>query len=500
MNHVYPVLLKPNDVKKIRIKILKQWQAINFRVNLASENSFIKTTNHDLFFIGIFYGMLFIYLLLLICFYIFSKSNFFLIYLGIIFFMLLLFLQYSGTGYQFVWFYSSTVQKYMTVVATLGYLTAHLSFIRTFFAVRFRNNFSAFILRMFGYLLAMFGVLFIIQLYNRSYGYLHTNLFYYIINGLFIIYGATVLGICAYSYKESRRREITWVMIGMLLHIASWVFFINNEFARIRIFNAVDRFQLFQSNIFIPQINYHLAMLEMLVVSVFIAINYHNLIRQNNLSAKRLEFLQKRNINTFVMGQEAERERISNEIGSVISKDISHLKKMLAGFDGKLHDSKLPAMISDIDKALVDIENITGNYVAPDMQAMKLNALIATATEKLSSELHVTYDFIHINESMQLNAAANINLYRVLQEISNNILKHANATNVAVSAIRDNKTLRIKISDDGIGLSKSANETKGIGLMNIESRMSSVNGNFYVLSNDKSGLSFQLIMPLKDIL
>jgi signal transduction histidine kinase len=500
INHVYPLVLQPNETREIELTVLKQWQSVNFRVVLSTENTFIKTTNHDNFFIGIFYGILFMFLLLLICFYIFSKSNFFLIYLAINFFMLLIFFQYSGTGNQFIWFYSATVQKYITAIAAIGYLTAHLTFVRTFFAMRFHSNFLEFIYKILVFILVLFAVIFFIQLYNRNYGYLHTNIFYFMIVGFFLLYGGTVIGLCIFSYMESRRREILWVMIGMLFHISNWILFINNEFAILRPLNLIDNFRLFPSNIFIPQVNYFITMLEMFIVAIFIAVNYHNLIRQNNLSSQRLEYLQKRNINTFVLGQEAERDKISSEIGTVISNDILHLRASLLKFNAKNEDQKvIPAVLKDIEKTLEDINNITSNYMAPDMQQMKLTELITTATDKLYAEIKTLYNFERIPLSLQLNAVANINLYRILQEISNNILKHAKAKNVIVSAIKDNKSLQIKISDDGVGFSENTSENKGIGLMNIESRINSLNGNFYVLSNEKTGSTVHLIMSLKDI-
>ncbi|MDB5228380.1 MAG: sensory box histidine kinase [Bacteroidota bacterium] len=500
INFVYPLLLHGKETRLVHIKVFKQWQALNFRVKLSNENAFIKTTNHDNFFIGIFYGILFMYLLLLICFYIFSKSNFFIIYLSINFFMLLLFFQYSGTGNQFIWFYSATVQKYISRFAVLGYLTAHLSFTRTFFAVRFKNNFSGVIIKILVSILILFFLLFLVQIYNSSYGYLYPDSFYFLISSLFLIYGFTVIGLSIYTYVESGRRETMWVLIGMLFHILNWILFINNEFGMVKSLNYLDNFKLFDSNIFVPQLNYFITMLEIFIVTIFIAINYHNLIRQNNLSTRRLEFLQKRNINTFVLGQEEEREKISREIGLTISRDISHLKKSLSSFYQKTQEHKvLPAVLNDIEKTLQDVLDITSNYVAPDMQEMKLVELITTATDKLFSEIKIVYDFNKIPEQLQLSPVANINLYRILQEISNNILKHANAENVTISAVKDNKALQIKISDDGIGFSGNTKDSSGIGLMNIESRMNSLNGNFYVLSNEKRGSSIHLIMSLKDI-
>lgn len=498
-NHIYPILLQANESKHLKITIFKQWQAVNFRINLSTENHFVKTTNHDNFFSGIFYGIIFMYMLMLICCYIFSKSNFFQIYLVINGFMMLLFLQYSGIGYQYIWFYSATIEKHITVFAVIGYFTTHVYFIKTFFTIELKNNISGFILRIFFIIVAIFGIITIFQLYNRSYGYIHPNIYYLLITSLVLIYGLTVISLCIYTYIQSKRRESIWVLIGMILHIANWMIFINNEYAMVKPLNYITNWKLFSSYIFVPQINYYITMVEVFTITVFIAINYHNLLRENIISTKRLEFLQKRNINTFVLGQEEEREKISNQIGVEISKDIEQLKLSLLNLQHADEKKIIPSVLKDIDKTLEDISNITSNYVAPDMQQMKLTEIITTATEKVFLQTNMQFDFNKIPNDLQLNPVANINLFRVLQEISNNIIKHANAKNVAITTIKDNKSLQIKITDDGVGFSNFAPKSKGIGLLNIESRINSLNGNFYILSNVKTGSTIHLIMPLKDI-
>ncbi|HRH56338.1 MAG TPA: 7TM-DISM domain-containing protein [Chitinophagales bacterium] len=500
-NHIYPIVLAANQHKRIQITVQKQWQAINFRVNLASQNTFIKTTNHDNFFMGIFFGIFFMYFLLLICFYIFSKSPFFTIYLLINLFMLLLIFQYSGTGFQYIWFYSTGVQNYVTMIAVLGYLITHISFVRAFFALQFKNNLSGMALRFMMYIFIVFSILFLFQLFNRSFGYGHTYLFYILFNALFLLYGLMVMALCMYSYKVSRQREVIWVFIGMIFHLLNWMLFINNEFGILKPLNFLDNLKLFTSNIFVPQLNYFITMLEIFVITIFISISYHKLIRQNNISTQRLDFLQKRNINTFVVGQEAEREKISKEIESSISNDIKQLKEKLLTFHPRQDEKKIiPTVLNEIDKTLEDIRNITNNYVAPDMQQMSLISIITTATDKLYSELHVQYDFTKINEQLSLNAVTNINLYRILQEISNNIIKHAEARQVTITAVKDSKSLQIKITDDGIGFGESITNSKGIGLMNIESRMNSLNGHFYLLSNERSGSVMHLIFSLNDVI
>ena len=499
-NHVYPIYLNENQSKTITIKVLKQWQANNFRINIATENNFIKTTNHDNFFLGIFFGILFMFLLLLICFYIFSKSNFFIIYLGINIFMLFLIFYYTGIGYQFFWFFSATIQKYIVFFCVIGYFTLHIYFIRTFFIIRFKNDYAGFILKVSLIIITIFGIVALFQLYYRPYNYLLPNIYFYLINSLIIIYAILVISLCSYTYYESKRREIIWVLIGFLLHFFNWIIILNNEYAMLKPLNVLDNLKLFSSNLFIPQLNILITSLELFIITIFTSINYHNLIKKNNLSMLRLEFLQNRNINKFVLGQEDEREKITKQINTSISNDILKLRSLLKNL--KQNDEKkiIPNVIQDIDKTLADIQNITSNYVAPNMQQMKLEELISTASEKIFTQTNLSYDFSRVPNNYQLNPIANINLYRIVQEISNNIIKHSKAINVTIAVIKDNKSLQIKITDDGVGFTEFKNNNKGIGLMNIESRMNSLNGNFYVLSNLEKGCTMHLIMPLKDII
>lgn len=498
-NHIYPILLAANQEKTITVKVLKYNQAINFRANIATENNFIKTTNNDNFFLGIFFGILFMFILLLICFYIFSKSKFFIIYLLINLFMLLIIFQYTGIGYQFFWFFSATIQKYVAVFSIIMYFILHAYFIQSFFIFQIKNIDSKFLLKVGIIIFILFGIVALFQFYNNSYGNLISNIYYYLVNSFFIIYGLLVISLCIRTYFESHRREIVWVFIGFLFHFLCWIIMFNNEFLMIKVLNVLSSYKLYSTNIFVPQIIFLLLLLEIFVVTIFISINYHKLIKQNNLSSMRLEFLQKRSINKFVLGQEEERQRITKKIGNSISYDINHLKSLLKKLKQDDEKKIVANVLHDIDKTLEDIKNITTNYVAPNMQKMLLAELITTASEKIFTEINLQFDFSKIPDNYQLNAIANINLYRIVQEISNNIIKHSAATNVMITTIKDSNSLQIKIIDDGIGFIDIEQKSKGIGLMNIESRMNSLNGNFYILSNAKKGSTMHLILPLKDI-
>ena len=78
-------------------------------------------------------------------------------------------------------------------------------------------------------------------------------------------------------------------------------------------------------------------------------------------------------------------------------------------------------------------------------------------------------------------------LFRVLQEVVNNIIKHAKASEVSIQLIKHEKELTLLVEDNGVGFNveKTLNEFEGIGLKNIQSRVAFLNG--YVLFDSFPG-------------
>lgn len=499
-NHVYTFSLENDSTTTVNIKVYNPFQhALNFRLIIANENEFIKTTNHDYFFNGLFYGVFFMFLLLLIGMYIFSKSKFFIIYCAINCFILLLFMQYNGTGYQFIWFYSAFVQKHISIIAAVGYLTIHLLFIRAFFAYQIKNL-SKYIFNTILVVLALSVGLYLLKSNPKTARYVQDIYYYIIVNGIYALYGCLLIALCVYSYFETKRIEILWVLIGVLINMLNWIVFINNEFITIHWLNFLDNIKLFNSNIFVPQINYGIFLFEIFIVTSFIIYNYHAIIIQNNNTELQLEQLYKKNINTYILGQEEERLKITKQIDDLLSKDIRILKNEITFFKPE-YDPKniIPNVVSELDTILTDIKNVTENHITPDMQYITFKTLIQSATDKLNSVIPIQYMFNKINDEFCLSPIANINIYRIFQEISNNAIKHSCATAITIIATKDSQTMQIKITDNGVGFDNAKEKNKGIGLMNIESRLQSLNGNFYTQSNVNNGTTIQLIMNLKDI-
>lgn len=87
-------------------------------------------------------------------------------------------------------------------------------------------------------------------------------------------------------------------------------------------------------------------------------------------------------------------------------------------------------------------------------------------------------------------------MYRILQEIVNNAIKHANAKDITVSISQIENELQIKISDNGIGFDYESKKKKSFGLTNIQNRVQEINGNLEVESNQTKGTNYSITVKL----
>lgn len=94
-----------------------------------------------------------------------------------------------------------------------------------------------------------------------------------------------------------------------------------------------------------------------------------------------------------------------------------------------------------------------------------------------------------------VNDKFKLNVFRIVQEQLNNILKHANATKVTISLLQNKKNIMLTISDNGVGFD-TAKKQKGIGIANIKSRAVSYNGMADFVSQPGQGCVLRVIFPV----
>lgn len=202
----------------------------------------------------------------------------------------------------------------------------------------------------------------------------------------------------------------------------------------------------------------------------------------------------------------AERERIARDLHDLIGHTFSVIT-LKADLAGKLLDKNSENARDEINQieiisrdALSQIREVVSGYRTSDLLSELANAKCIFA----SININFIYRIDGVNKDAEggfllseaLNNHSNKELAIVLRELVTNIIRHANASEVEVVLLCDNKQVMMSVKDDGQGYQSS--DSEGFGLKGIEERMKSLGASFKVLSGDStSGTQSQIILPIQ---
>lgn len=203
----------------------------------------------------------------------------------------------------------------------------------------------------------------------------------------------------------------------------------------------------------------------------------------------------------FEEGRQKEKKRISKELHDGIMNKLASIRLNLFILKKKTDPETIEESlkyISEIQNIEKEIRNIAHDladekFPIKDDYSGLLNNLVSDFKKHDFTKLHLEVDK-EINWDI-IPAVIKMNCYRILQESINNIVKHANATNVVIEILKINSNIEILIKDDGCGFDISKT-TMGIGLKNIKSRTAEIGAELSITSSDGLGTSISIKIPI----
>ncbi|WP_026775913.1 ATP-binding protein [Polaribacter sp. Hel_I_88] len=185
-----------------------------------------------------------------------------------------------------------------------------------------------------------------------------------------------------------------------------------------------------------------------------------------------------KNLQSILFAEEKERTRIARElhdgvvqqIGSAILKSRDLFSKL------KISDNESSkAVLSTLEESSEDLRNISHQMMPRALSELGLVSAIDDLLKGSLAHVNIEYTFEHFNVKERLPEKIEITLYRITQELVNNIIKHSKATSVSVQLINSADHIIFIVEDDGIGINLQKSK-KGIGFDNIKSRLEMING------------------------
>lgn len=190
-----------------------------------------------------------------------------------------------------------------------------------------------------------------------------------------------------------------------------------------------------------------------------------------------------------VEGQDSERARIARElhdgIGGMLSAATMRFSAVEMGTFGiEQRDAYLHAMTL-LDGIGNELRQAAHNLMPDQLLQQNLPEALQTYCRNIQSEA-IDISFQSYGDLSILNEGLKLNVYRIVQELLNNICHHANATRVLVQLQRVDAILVITVEDNGIGFDPTEAHT-GIGLNNIRSRVKIFDGRMVIDSQKAKG-------------
>ena len=209
-------------------------------------------------------------------------------------------------------------------------------------------------------------------------------------------------------------------------------------------------------------------------------------------------------VGAMLKGQEKERHRIAKDLhdnlGSmlaVVKIHVSTVEESLASLDAG-NEKRYNEASKLLDDACEEVRRISHNMqsgtlvkfgLIPALLDLK-NALEGSGKWEVSL-LDFGFDDERLDNDVELS------LYRIIQELMNNIIKHAEAKHITVQLIKKDDGLNITVEDDGKGFNRDAGDfIPGLGLKNVEARVAGLEGEIDIDSGKGGGTTVTINVPL----
>ncbi|OYU82334.1 MAG: sensor histidine kinase [Flavobacterium sp. BFFFF1] len=198
-------------------------------------------------------------------------------------------------------------------------------------------------------------------------------------------------------------------------------------------------------------------------------------------------------------GRQLEKKRIARELHDGVMGQLSAIRMNLFVLDKKQDEQTIRQCLPHVEK-IQDVEkeirNIAYDLDAPLQSNTDFTEVIHTIFAGLEQHSGISF-VLEADDSINWNAVlvdTKVQLYRILQEALQNIVKYANAGKVMVSIGRRESMLLIIVQDDGIGFDPD-NARKGLGLRNMRQRAQEIGGTMTVTTALGAGTKLEISIP-----
>lgn len=219
--------------------------------------------------------------------------------------------------------------------------------------------------------------------------------------------------------------------------------------------------------------------------------------QEGELQQQRIRELEKDKqliaVDSLLKGQEEERSRLAKDLHDGLGGLLSGVKYSLSNMKENLivtpdNMAVFERSLDMLDTSIKELRRVAHNMMPEMLTKFGLDEALKEYCNIINAAKGITLQYQSVGMETRLDNSTEIIVYRIVQELLNNILKHAEASQAFIQVIRENNRLNIIVEDNGKGFDTAALEkNKGAGWSNIRSRIEYLKGQLDIHSEPGKG-------------
>jgi signal transduction histidine kinase len=201
--------------------------------------------------------------------------------------------------------------------------------------------------------------------------------------------------------------------------------------------------------------------------------------RTSDLQKANQELIQKNQeiVEAMFKGQTFERKQVAAELHDNLGSQLSAMRWSILAMNKASMDVNereiYENVLSMMDESYNQIRNISHNLLPEELEKEGLQKAVEKLIHKLNRNQSIAFSLNFSEYSQPLNSTIALEVYAIILELVNNIIRHSNADKASITFSNSDKNLRIQVIDNGVGLNPTHFD-EGIGFRNIKERVNKI--------------------------
>ncbi len=245
------------------------------------------------------------------------------------------------------------------------------------------------------------------------------------------------------------------------------------------------------------------AMLFIAGAIFFFFITYQKRMLKKELEINRIKASRQDEIlKNTVQAQEKERKRIAQDLHDQVGAMLSVVKLNVARIEKKSVDESSQNLAGEtksyLDELISEVRRISRALMPPSLEKLGFSFALKELASWVNKSNQVKVSYTDFGQPFRLPVKKELAIFRIVQELVTNALKHSQARNIEVRTRFSDKYVVVWVADDGTGFDIHGLESTGLGLKNLESRSKLIGARFKMKSFPQRGTFAIIVLKMND--